>query len=92
MLLLPAVLTQREARDVLRVFRETAARSADAELVVDGSGLQRFDSSALAVLLACRRQAEELKRGFVVRALPVKLSGLARLYGVDALLPEQAAA
>lgn len=91
MLILPSVLTHLEARDVLRVFRETALRGEPGALVVDGSGLQRFDSSALAVLLACRRLADELGRPFAVQQLPPKLGELARLYGVDSLLPAASA-
>lgn len=87
MLLLPAVLTQHEARDLLRVFRETAGQVAGDELVVDAGALQRFDSSALAVLLACRRQAESARQRFTVRGMPAQLVELARLYGVADLLP-----
>ena len=85
MLLLPAVVTQHEARDVLRVFRESVARLSGGELVVDGAELQRFDSSALAVVLECRRMAQARGWRFSVRRLPDRLVELARLYGVAEL-------
>ncbi len=95
MLLLPPHLTLQEAPDTLRIFRQTLAKELkEAEvqrrLIVDGSALQRFDSCALAVLLECRRQAQARGWSFAVRHLPAKLSDLARLYGVQSLLPAAA--
>lgn len=58
-----------------------------AEVIADASALQEFDSSALAVLLACRRQALASGKTFSVRGLPERLRHLAGLYGVGALLP-----
>jgi phospholipid transport system transporter-binding protein len=55
---------------------------------VDASALVRFDSSALAVLLECRRASQALGKGFVVRSLDARLAGLSVLYGVDGLLPD----
>jgi phospholipid transport system transporter-binding protein len=49
--------------------------------------LTRFDSSALAVLLECRREASALGRSFAVRGLSPRLRELASLYGVAGLLP-----
>ncbi len=54
--------------------------------VVDASALQVFDSSALAVLLECRRGALVAQQPFAVRGLPPALAGLAALYGVAELL------
>ena len=57
MLVLPAELTHSQANTCLGMLRE-AVRAARAEQVlVDASALTRFDSSALAVLLECRRDA-----------------------------------
>ena len=53
---------------------------------LDASALTQFDSSALAVLLACRREAQALGQSFEVRHMPAKLQELAALYGVKALL------
>ncbi|MFZ5527731.1 MAG: STAS domain-containing protein [Pseudomonadota bacterium] len=92
MLMLPAILTHAEVRDILRLFRETldqasVAHGQDAVLLtVDGSGLQQFDSSALAVLLECQRMARAKGRAFGVQSLPPRLMELAKLYGVDGLL------
>jgi len=86
MLLLPATVTIAEARDALRMLAQAVPREPDAEVTLDASGLQRFDTSALAVLLECRRLAQAGGRGFAVRGVPAKLSALAALYGVDVLL------
>ena len=58
-----------------------------AEGVADAIALKEFDSSALAVLLACRRQVLAAGKGFSVRGLPDRLRQLAGLYGVQDLLP-----
>lgn len=87
-MLLPARLTQADARDVLRLLRATAPTLSGTEVVIDAGGLQQFDSTALAVLLACRRQALELGRGFALREVPQRLRDLAEVYGLCELLPE----
>lgn len=86
MLLLPESLTMREARDTLRLLTVALERETEPLLVIDGSQLQRFDSSALAVLLECRRLAQSWGKRFELHALPPKLAGLAGLYGLDLLL------
>jgi phospholipid transport system transporter-binding protein len=92
MLLLPAVITHAEVPHVLSLFKQTLEQAAAtgtvdaAMLTVDGSALQHFDSSALAVLLECQRMARAKGRAFAVQSLPPKLTELARLYGVDGLL------
>jgi phospholipid transport system transporter-binding protein len=91
MLVLPASLTMREARDALRLLTVSLERESEAELVIDGSQLERFDSSALAVLLECRRLADAWGKRFTLNALPPSLAELARLYGVDSLLHTETA-
>lgn len=86
MLVLPAVLTHAEAEASLHMLLQGLA-SQQGPVLVDAGALQRFDSSALAVLLQCRRESMGQGRGFTVRGLPVRLRALARLYGVDQLLP-----
>jgi len=86
MLLLPATLTNREARDTLRMLSQGLQREPGSELVINASGLQQFDTAALAVLLECRRLAQAWGKQFAVRQAPAKLEALARLYGVDGLL------
>jgi phospholipid transport system transporter-binding protein len=62
------------------------AAPAGASWTVDASDLTEFDSSALAVLLACRREAMALGQSWAVTGLSPKLQALAGLYGVMPLL------
>lgn len=86
MLTLPSVLTHAVVPDFVRTLGP-AMQSLRAELVVDASALQQFDSSALALLLECRRQALAAGQGFSVRNAPALLRQLAGLYGVAELIP-----
>ena len=86
MLLLPATITVREARDVQRMLAQALKSEPDSGVVIDAGNLQQFDSAALAVLLECHRLANAWGRPFAVRNPPPKLASLARLYGVDELL------
>jgi phospholipid transport system transporter-binding protein len=86
MLLLPATITNREARDTLRMLSQALQRESDPDLVINAAGLQQFDSAALAVLLECERLAQAWGKRFTVRQAPAKLVALATLYGVDSLL------
>jgi len=69
-----------------------AVKSLPGAVVADASALQQFDSSALAVLLACRRQALAAGKAFSVHGAPARLRQLASLYGVDGLIPATAPA
>ncbi|MDR2128306.1 MAG: STAS domain-containing protein [Burkholderiaceae bacterium] len=72
---------------------QTAAQGLrDAQIVVDASALEKFDSSALAVLLECRRDGLAVGKTFAVQGMPPRLRDLAILYGVASLLPPPAAA
>ena len=87
MLLLPASLTARDARDTLRMLKQALQKEgSEAAVVVDAGPLQHFDSAALAVLLEIDRLAQAWGRRFSIRSAPAKLAALAKLYGVDALL------
>ena len=86
MLLLPATITMRESSDTMRLLAQSLQGGNDAEVIVDASPLQQFDTSALAVLLEVRRLAQAWNRPFSVRNAPDKLSALAQLYGVGELL------
>jgi phospholipid transport system transporter-binding protein len=90
MLLLPATVTTREARDTQRMLSQALQQEVKTQseptVTVDASGLTQFDSAALAVLLECQRLATAFGKGFAVRNAPAKLAELARLYGVDGLL------
>ncbi len=91
MLVLPAILTTREARDTLRMLSQALPRETDAAVVVDASALEQLDTSAIAVLLECRRLAQAWGKPFELRRAPAKLAALARLYGVAELLALPAA-
>ena len=86
MLLLPETLTAREAPDALRLLKTALERESGERLVVDASPLLRFDSSALAVLLECRRLAQAWGKRFELKRPPPALTRLAQLYGVAELL------
>ena len=62
-------------------------RSQSDAVVADASALRIFDSSALAILLACRREALAAGKTFSVQTLPPRLRQLATLYGVAELIP-----
>jgi phospholipid transport system transporter-binding protein len=87
MLVLPPTLTHDEAPACMRMLQQGLAGQSGSAAVVDASALVRFDSSALAVLLECRREASALGRSFAVKGLSPRLRELAALYGVAGLLP-----
>ncbi|HEX7440165.1 MAG TPA: STAS domain-containing protein [Caldimonas sp.] len=86
MLVLPATITMREARDTLRMLSQALQREPGAAAIVNAGSLQQLDSAALAVLLECERLAQAWGKTFTIREAPAKLIALAKLYGVDALL------
>ena len=92
MLLLPAALTAREARDTQRLLAQALQREPESGVVVDASNLQQFDTAALAVLLECQRQSQAFGKSFALRNAPAKLAALAKLYGVATLLLREASA
>jgi len=79
---LPQTLMHAQAQACRCELVQAMAASQDRVLLLDASALQHFDSSALAVLLACRREALALGRSLQVQGMPERLSELARLYGV----------
>jgi phospholipid transport system transporter-binding protein len=87
MLVLPATLTHGDAVACLRMLEQSVRAQSTADVVADAAPLQRFDSSALAVLLACRREAQHLQKTFAVKGMPDRLRDLAVLFGVAELLP-----
>ena len=87
MLVLPAELTHVQAPACMRMLADALRAESGALAVADASELRAFDSSALAVLLECRREALALGKGFAVQRLPARLRDLAALYGVAELLP-----
>ena len=87
MIVLPADLTHAQAPACARMLAQAVRAEAVTAVVADASPLQKFDSSALAVLLECRREALLQRKSFAVKALPARLRDLAGLYGVADLLP-----
>jgi phospholipid transport system transporter-binding protein len=86
-LTLPPVLCLAQASACAKQFSVAVQRLASAQVVVDASALLRFDSSALAVLLDCRRMALARGKSFAVSGMVPRLQALAGLYGVTELLP-----
>ncbi len=83
---LPSVLMHAEATACRAQLVQAMASLQDRVVLLDASDLQQFDSSALAVLLACRREALALGRSLRVEGLSGPLRELASLYGVLELL------
>lgn len=81
---LPTAAGLEQAQDLLRAVEG----GIDAQgLHVDASALEGFDSSVVALLLHARREAQRRGAPFSLSGAPAKLRELARLYGVDELLP-----
>jgi phospholipid transport system transporter-binding protein len=91
-LALPEILLHEQAAACLQQLRSglqslgASGTAAGAAWVIDASALRDFDSSALAVLLACRRTAQALGGTLQVHHLPPALHELASVYGVLELL------
>jgi phospholipid transport system transporter-binding protein len=86
MLMLPTEITHSSARACAHMLVQ-ALPHGESTVVADATALERFDSSALAVLLECRREAQVAGKTFSVRGLPERLRALASIYGVAELLP-----
>ena len=85
---LPAILMQAQARTAAEglVMSLTAQLAQGGEAVLDASALTQFDSSALAVVLACRRAVLAKGAQLRVTGLPARAQALAKVYGLSALL------
>lgn len=86
MLELPAELTHVQATALTQRLVQQLQVQAGSSVVVDASAMERFDSSALAVLLQLRREALARGQGYAVKGLSQRLRDLAALYGVAELL------
>ncbi len=86
MLQLPVTLTHVDATACLDQLASGVRQEVSADVVIDAAALKRFDSSALAVLLALRRECARAGKRFAVQGLPDRLRDLAALYGIEALL------
>ena len=88
MITLPPVLTLGHARATWQALEQAIQATPPGDsLVVDAAGLQSFDTSALATLLQALRAAQARGVSLSLQQAPPKLADLARLYGVDVLLP-----
>ena len=87
MLVLPVELTHDQAGACCRMLVQGLRTQAEPAVVADAGALSRFDSSALAVLLECRREAMAIGKTFSVARMPQRLRELATVYGVAQLLP-----
>jgi phospholipid transport system transporter-binding protein len=86
-LALPSELTHAQATACLASLVQGMRAQAPGAVALDASALNRFDSSALAVLLELQRQCRALGRTLSVNNLPDRLRDLAKLYGIADLLP-----
>jgi len=87
MLVLPAELTHQQAVACCRMLAQGMRSQSEPAVVADAGALTNFDSSALAVLLECRREAMAAGKTFAVARMPQRLRELATLYGVADLFP-----
>ncbi len=87
MLVLPQELTHASAVACCRMLAQALRSDPSPQAIADASALASFDSSALAVLLECRREALALGKTFAVSHMHPRLRALATLYGVGELLP-----
>ena len=86
MLTFPATLTHADASACVAHWVSQLPVGQGQVVRLDGSGLQRFDSSALSAVLALRRHLAGQGQTLAFDGLPPRLTELATLYGVDALL------
>jgi phospholipid transport system transporter-binding protein len=64
----------------------TEQLSQGGEALLDAKALSQFDSSALAVILACHRAVLAKGAQLRVTGLPERAKALAKVYGLSALL------
>lgn len=83
---LPERVTLQEAVQVLDGLNRALASQAGSLITLDASGLQVFDSSAVAVLLALRRNVMAQGKKLSIDRWPQRLTDLVQLYGVGELL------
>jgi phospholipid transport system transporter-binding protein len=85
---LPAVLMQAQAQAVADELASLLGLcvSEGGEAVLDASALTQFDSSALAVILACRRAVLARGAHLRIKGLSERAQALAKVYGLSDLL------
>lgn len=85
----PALLTHDQASACAHSLGLDIRAEQGDKVVINASALEKFDSSALAVLLQCRRDSAAAGKRFEVNGLPHQLRQLANLYGISELLDER---
>jgi phospholipid transport system transporter-binding protein len=82
------VLMQAQAQAVTNELSTLLAAcvSEGGEAVLDASALNQFDSSALAVILACRRAVLAKGAQLHITGLPQRAQALVKVYGLSDLL------
>ena len=85
---LPARLMQVQAQAVANELASilSACVPEGGKAVLDASALSQFDSSALAVILACRRAVLARGAQLQITGLPERAQALAKVYGLSELL------
>ncbi len=85
---LPATLLQAQAQSVTNGLVDVLGKvlRPGSLAVIDASDLQRFDSSALAVLLTCQRVSAAAGGTLHISGLPERARNLAKVYGLGELL------
>lgn len=73
------------------LYREGARHIEGEDLVVDLSGVEAVDSSAVSMLLGWSRVAQQRGRSLHATGMPEGLASLAGLYGVLDMLPQSPA-
>lgn len=86
MLVLPPEITHSQARACALAVSQEVAAAPGSRVLLDASQLVKFDSSALAIMLQCRREALVVGKDFAVHGLTPHLAKLAALYGIEDLL------
>lgn len=85
-LALPERLTMEHASAALAPLQAALRSAGTGPVALDASGLQTFDTAAVAVLLELARDAQGRGQTLTVHGAPQNLRALAALYGVDGLL------
>jgi phospholipid transport system transporter-binding protein len=73
------------------LFAQGLQHLSSKDLVVDLSQTHAVDSAAVSMLLAWQRAAQNGQRALQIENLPEDLHSLAKLYGVEEMLPKQSA-
>ena len=85
---MPASITMGNASSALAALVQAIDRG---ESVIDLAALTHSDSSAVAVVLAATRYAQQAGKAVRFSGVPPSMASLAKLYGVEGFLSDRAA-